>query len=121
MPAHGPARTSLSAHLRVTLHARASWGKAGTALVVQPKRRPRAASYRVAHSIRRAPRGDEVFVLRAAWPRYACNEHGGAGWAASIVRATPHTCTVSFKYATSQEGLQCADERVPRVHLRRFA
>ena len=68
-----------------------------------------------------APAGDTVFVLRAAWPRYACRECGGAGWEATVVDTTRYTCVVSFVNAQAPDGRPSADERVSRAMLRQLA
>jgi len=65
--------------------------------------------------------GDSIFVLRAAWPRYACHEYGGAGWAATILETTRYTCLVSFDYACAPDGRPSADERVNLSMIRQFA
>jgi len=66
--------------------------------------------------------GDAVFVPRAVWPRYACREHGGAGWAATVAAPpTRYTVVVSFVYARAPDGRLSADERVPLSALMRVA
>ena len=64
--------------------------------------------------------GDTVFVPRAVWPRYACREHGGTGWAAKVVSTTRYTCVVEFAHARAPDGRRSADERVARDALRRI-
>ena len=64
--------------------------------------------------------GDSVFVPRAVWPRYACREYGGAGWAATVVNTARYTCVVEFNHARAPDGRRSADERVARHMLRRI-
>jgi hypothetical protein len=57
--------------------------------------------------------GRRVLVSRARWPQYACHEHGGAGWEATVSSATRTTAVVRFSFATTADGRPYQNERVP--------
>ena len=57
--------------------------------------------------------GDLVIVASEAWPSYACQEHGGAGWSATVRRLSRSTATVSFNEARTRDGRPYQDARVP--------
>jgi hypothetical protein len=60
----------------------------------------------------RPSRGTRVFVQRHLWPTYACEEHAGEGWAATVVSTTAHTCVVSFDFACAPDGSAFESERL---------
>ena len=54
---------------------------------------------------------------------YACDEHGGEGWEAVIVKDTrrrrdPKKAQVHFSYATDDKGRPYPDEYLPLSDLR---
>ena len=57
--------------------------------------------------------GRRVLVSRARWPQYACREHGGTGWEATVSSATRTTAVVRFSFATTADGRLYQNERVP--------
>ena len=57
--------------------------------------------------------GDLVVVASDTWPSYACNEHNGAGWSATIRRLSRSAATVSFTNARTRDGRPYQDARVP--------
>jgi hypothetical protein len=57
--------------------------------------------------------GRRVLVSRARWPQYACHEHGGAGWEATVSSATKTTAVVRFSFNTTADGRPYQNERVP--------
>ena len=48
--------------------------------------------------------GRRVLVLRSIWPDYECNENGGKGWSALVVRAGKAWCDVEFLDARDADG-----------------
>ena len=66
---------------------------------------------------------DEVVVPRTLWPKYACTEMGGAGWAATVVRVTAaaSAAVVKFTYATTRDGRRYENELLPVNCLARLA
>ena len=60
--------------------------------------------------------GRRVLIPRHVWPRYACTEHGGRGWEATVVSATGVTVVVEFAHATDATGRGYQNERLP-YHL----
>jgi hypothetical protein len=60
----------------------------------------------------RPARGTRVFVQRHLWPTYACDEHAGEGWAATVESTTAHTCVVSFDFACAPDGSAFEPERL---------
>ena len=57
--------------------------------------------------------GRPVLVASALWPQYACNEFGGAGWAANVLQCSKHSAIVRFTIATTRDGRAYEDARVP--------
>ena len=62
--------------------------------------------------------GRRVLVPRAMWPAYACDEHMGVGWTATVVRCTAICARVSFVRATTPRGLPYEDVDVALDALR---
>ena len=48
--------------------------------------------------------GQRVLVPHELWPTFACQEHGGVGWAAVVLSATKYTALVRFEHATTADG-----------------
>ena len=64
------------------------------------------------------PAGARVLVMRSAWPAYACEEHEGQGWEATVRSATGRTAMVSFTRARTVDGRRYEDTRIPLTLLR---
>ena len=62
--------------------------------------------------------GDDVVVPAEVWPAYSCQELGGAGWTATIVRVHKSTARVSFLLARTRDGRPYQDELLPLSALR---
>ena len=65
--------------------------------------------------------GQHVRVSRAAWPRYACRENGGAGWDAEVISSSSASAVVRFLYASRPNGEPYGEERVPLAHLAAYS
>ena len=46
-----------------------------------------------------------------------CDEHGGAGWEALVVRSTAVTAVVRYVSARTADGRPYADDRLPLTRL----
>ena len=71
-------------------------------------------------------RGRRVLVPRSLWPGYACTEHGGQGWEATVKRVERAWCaadgwcqvaTVDFAFAMDEQGRRYACGEVPLFRL----
>ena len=63
--------------------------------------------------------GDVVFVPAFAWPDYRCDEHGGAGWHATVTYTSRTAARVKFTYARDNHGRPYADELMDWTVLHR--
>ena len=61
--------------------------------------------------------GRTVLVQQRLWPRYACHEHNGEGWEATVVSACAATAVVQFVRHTDRQGRLYANERLPFMYL----
>ena len=64
--------------------------------------------------------GDAVFVPRACWPSYPCDEHAGTGWSGTVRSKTRYTALVSFDRAQTAKGVPYADERLDWMALKKI-
>ena len=56
--------------------------------------------------------GRRVLVLWSIWTDYECNENGGKGWSALVVRAGKAWCDVAFLDARDADGHLYKNERL---------
>ena len=68
----------------------------------------------------RPAHGTRLLVPSDIWPTYPCDEHGGAGWEATVVSTTGLSAVVRFVHATSQSGPKYENVRLPLHSLRKF-
>ena len=61
--------------------------------------------------------GRRVRVPADLWPRYACSELNGSGWAAVVVTASSVSAVVRFLYAQTADGRPYQNVRVPLHRL----
>ena len=61
---------------------------------------------------------DSVVVPADLWPAYTCNELGGAGWMATVVRVHRTTALVSFDHNRTRDGRPYKPELLPLGELR---
>ena len=64
--------------------------------------------------------GDAVFVPRACWPSYLCDEHAGTGWSGTVRYKMRYTALVSFDHAQTAKGVPYADERLDWMALKKI-
>ena len=53
--------------------------------------------------------GRLVLVPKDLWPDYACDEHGGLGWEAMVIRADRDWAKVNFLHAKDECGREHRD------------
>ena len=61
--------------------------------------------------------GRRVLVPAQLYPQYRCDERGGEGWEATVVRATSTTAVVHYVSARTADGRPYADDRLPLTRL----
>ena len=63
--------------------------------------------------------GDAVVLPKRLWPKETCHELGGAGWTATVRKATATgtAATISFTHARSRDCRPYEDVLVPITHL----
>jgi len=59
-----------------------------------------------------------VLVPAQLYPQYRCDEQGGRGWEALVVRATATTAVVHYVSARAADGRPYADDRLPLSRLK---
>ena len=52
------------------------------------------------------------------WPNFVCDENGGTGWDATVLKVVRQSALVSFDRARTDDGRRYADERVAISALR---
>ena len=62
--------------------------------------------------------GRRVLVPRSLWPTYPCNEHGGKGWEAKVLRVWRGWATLAFVYDVDCDGRPAANEELQLKHLK---
>ena len=99
-------------------------GAAAPAAAAPPARPPRAAPPPAAPATHPAPLtpanavGRRVLVPAQLYPQYRCDEQGGRGWEALVVRATATTAVVHYVSARTADGRPYADDRLPLSRLK---
>ena len=99
-------------------------GAAAPAAAAPPARPPRAAPFPAAPATHPAPLtpanavGRRVLVPAQLYPQYRCDEQGGMGWEALVVRATATTAVVHYVSARAADGRPYADDRLPLSRLK---
>ena len=61
--------------------------------------------------------GRRVLVPASLWPDYACDEHGGEGWEAQVLRCAQGRATVRFLHARDPDGKTYPDEHLDIAQL----